>query len=248
MLQPFRSSQGHARARPSRDSLWATCPRSASSGYHAEFHEGCYQTHTSLLCRWPLWNQTPFVMDEEKSGSSALHCWTSSSDISDYHADFHEGHGTIGAGQGRAWHVWINARHGGGTAWAWHAMCESALSSTPSLADLSKCAVFRIRDVNRSDIMFHQKTADVHWSGQYTYEHRTNTNPMRLMWHQLHVSFIKNKRQEFSALFRSHLTERVEKQINKLDGTSAFRMIHHTETASHAATHKLYLHAAIRWS
>ena len=31
-----------------------------------------------------------------------LHCWTSNSDISDYHADFHEGHGTtVGAGQGR---------------------------------------------------------------------------------------------------------------------------------------------------
>ena len=30
-----------------------------------------------------------------------LHCWTSSSDISGYLADFHEGHGTIGAGQGR---------------------------------------------------------------------------------------------------------------------------------------------------
>jgi len=30
-----------------------------------------------------------------------LECWTSSSDVSGYHADFHEGHGTIGAGQGR---------------------------------------------------------------------------------------------------------------------------------------------------
>jgi len=29
-----------------------------------------------------------------------LNHWTSSSDISDYHADFHEGHGTVGAGQG----------------------------------------------------------------------------------------------------------------------------------------------------
>ena len=29
-----------------------------------------------------------------------LHCWTSSSDISGYHVDFHEGHGTSGAGQG----------------------------------------------------------------------------------------------------------------------------------------------------
>ena len=31
-----------------------------------------YQTHTNLRCRWPVWNQTPFVMDEEKSGSSTL--------------------------------------------------------------------------------------------------------------------------------------------------------------------------------
>jgi hypothetical protein len=29
-----------------------------------------------------------------------LNCWTSSSDISGYHADFHEGHSTVGAGQG----------------------------------------------------------------------------------------------------------------------------------------------------
>jgi hypothetical protein len=30
-----------------------------------------------------------------------LNYWTSSSDISGYHADFHEGHGTFGAWQGR---------------------------------------------------------------------------------------------------------------------------------------------------
>jgi hypothetical protein len=30
-----------------------------------------------------------------------LNCWTSSSDISGYHADFHEGHGTVGTGHGR---------------------------------------------------------------------------------------------------------------------------------------------------
>jgi hypothetical protein len=61
-------------------------PRSFSSGYHAEFHEGCYQKHTD-----------------------PLNCRTSSSDISGYHADFHEGHDTVGAWQGRgmAW-----ARHG----------------------------------------------------------------------------------------------------------------------------------------
>jgi hypothetical protein len=70
MLRPC-SFQGHGTARPSIDGLWATCPRSASFGYHAEFHEGCYQTHTNLRCRWPVWNQT-FFMDEEKSGSSTL--------------------------------------------------------------------------------------------------------------------------------------------------------------------------------
>ena len=42
-----------------------------------------------------------------KSGSSTLqkryllNCWTSSSDISGYHVDFHKGHGTVGAEQGR---------------------------------------------------------------------------------------------------------------------------------------------------
>jgi len=40
------SSQGHGTAQLSRDSLLATCPRSASHGYHAEFHEDCYQKHT----------------------------------------------------------------------------------------------------------------------------------------------------------------------------------------------------------
>jgi hypothetical protein len=57
--------------------MWATCPRSASSGYHAEFHEG-YQKHTN-----------------------PLNCRTSSSDISGHHADFHEGHGTVREWRGR---------------------------------------------------------------------------------------------------------------------------------------------------
>jgi hypothetical protein len=46
-------------------------PRSTFSGYHAEFHDGCYQKQTN------------------------------SSDISVYHADFHEGHGTVRDWQGR---------------------------------------------------------------------------------------------------------------------------------------------------
>jgi hypothetical protein len=72
--------------------MWATCLRSASSGYHAEFHEVCYQKHTN-----------PF------------NCRTSSSDISGYHADFHGRHGTVGEWQGRG-----TAWQGNGMGAAWH--------------------------------------------------------------------------------------------------------------------------------
>jgi hypothetical protein len=41
------------------------------------------------------------VVKKKKKKDNLLNCWTSSSDISVYHADFHEGHGTVGAGQGR---------------------------------------------------------------------------------------------------------------------------------------------------
>jgi hypothetical protein len=58
--------------------MWATCPRSASSGSHAEFHEGFYKKH-----------------------ANPLNCRTSSSDVSGYHADFHEGNGNVGEWQGR---------------------------------------------------------------------------------------------------------------------------------------------------
>jgi hypothetical protein len=96
--------------------MWATCPRSASSGQYAEFYEGCYQKLT-----YPL------------------NCRTSSSDISGYHVDFHEGHGTVGEWQGRgmarqvsgmAWQgngmdtAWVRHGNGMGTAWARHGMCE----------------------------------------------------------------------------------------------------------------------------
>ena len=40
-----------------------------------------------------------------------LHCWTSSSDISGYHADIYEGHGNVGAGQGER-HGMCGLTHG----------------------------------------------------------------------------------------------------------------------------------------
>jgi hypothetical protein len=58
--------------------MWATCPLTASSGYHAEFYEGFYQKH-----------------------SNPLNCRTSSSDIYGSHAEFHEGNGAVGEWQGR---------------------------------------------------------------------------------------------------------------------------------------------------
>ena len=52
-----------------------------------------------------------------------LNCWTSSSDISGYHADFHEGHGTVGAWQGARYGMCeLTAWHGRGTAWHGNSM------------------------------------------------------------------------------------------------------------------------------
>jgi len=46
------------------------------------------------------WTRKSVVAAHYKK-DALLNCWTSSSDISGYHAEFHEGHGTIGAWQGR---------------------------------------------------------------------------------------------------------------------------------------------------
>jgi hypothetical protein len=111
------TSQGHGTARhghglacvnyhrPSRDGLRATCPRSASSGYHSEFHESCYQKHTNPLnCRASS-SDIPGYHAEFHEGcypkhTNPLNCKTSISDISGYHTDYHEGHGTVGEWQG----------------------------------------------------------------------------------------------------------------------------------------------------
>jgi hypothetical protein len=82
--------------------MWTTCRRSASSDYHAEFHEGCYQKHTN-----------------------PLNCGIISLDISGYHTDCNEGHGTVGELQWRGI-TFLNSRGTAwqgkdmGVAWAWH--------------------------------------------------------------------------------------------------------------------------------
>jgi len=84
-----------------------SCKRSASSGYHAEFHEVVFtripipdaggQCETKHRLSWTRKR----VVAAHYKKDVLLHCWTSSSDISGYHTDFHEGHGTVGAEQGR---------------------------------------------------------------------------------------------------------------------------------------------------
>jgi len=46
-----------------------------------------------------LWTRKRVVAAQDKK-DDLLHCWTSRSDTSGYHANFHEGHCTVGAGQG----------------------------------------------------------------------------------------------------------------------------------------------------
>jgi len=41
------------------------------------------------------------VVEAHYKTDDLLNYWNGSSDISGYHANFHEGHGTLGAGQGR---------------------------------------------------------------------------------------------------------------------------------------------------
>jgi hypothetical protein len=105
--RPSRSSQGHGTTWPSRECLWTNCSRSASSGYHPEFHEVVMRRitisdaggHCETKHRLS-WTRKRVVAVHYKK-DDLLHCWTSCSDISGYHADFHEGHVTFGAGQGR---------------------------------------------------------------------------------------------------------------------------------------------------
>jgi hypothetical protein len=69
--------------------------------------------------------------------NSLLNCWNSSSDISGYHAEFHKGHSTVRAWQGHGM-CELTARHGRGTAWAWLAMCKSALRGLKATCVSSK--------------------------------------------------------------------------------------------------------------
>ena len=139
--RPCRSSQGHGTARPSRDALWANCQRSAYSGYHAEFHGvirripnsdaggQCEAKHRLSLTRQR-------VVAAHYKKDDLLHCGLAVRIFPATTRKFTKDTALSEQGRGAAWHVWINARHGRGTAWERHAMCESALRELRGLAQL----------------------------------------------------------------------------------------------------------------
>jgi hypothetical protein len=70
-------------------------PRSLLSEAHQSYAGGQCETKQRLSRTRKRMVAARYKKDDP------LNCWASSSDISSYHADFHEGHGTIGAWQGR---------------------------------------------------------------------------------------------------------------------------------------------------
>jgi hypothetical protein len=78
--------------------MWATCLRSASSGYHAEFHEDCYQKHTNPLN----------IRLSVRIFMATTRTFTKETTLSEN-------------GRGAAW-------HDSGTAWARHGICELAFN------------------------------------------------------------------------------------------------------------------------
>ena len=114
--RPCQSSQGHGTAWPSRKSLWTNCPRSASSGYYAEFHEVVIrripisvaggQCETKHRLSW----MRKRVVAAHYEKDDMLHCW-----------NFRQP-----CGHSR------RTRHCRSMAGARHAMCESALKGSYS--------------------------------------------------------------------------------------------------------------------
>ena len=102
----------------------------------------CYQTHTNLRCRWPVWNQTPFAWTRKRvvaahyKKDDLLRCGLAVRIFPATMRTFTKDTALSEQDRGAAWHVWINERHGRGTAWARHAMCESAFNQQICICQL----------------------------------------------------------------------------------------------------------------
>jgi hypothetical protein len=122
MLWPCRSSQGCGTVRPSRDGPKGYLPAFSFFWLPRRVPRRCYQTHTNLRCRWPVWNQAPFVRDKEKSGSSTQQKRPSVNTVGLAVQIFPAATRTFTKdtalseqGRGTAWHVWTQ-----GMAWVQH--------------------------------------------------------------------------------------------------------------------------------
>jgi len=111
ILWPCRSSQGHGTAQPSRYGLLATCPHMASSIYHMEFHEDCYQKHTIPPHKDPFQRLKRLVAAHYKK-DDLLNCRLAVRMFLATTRTFMKDTAVSKLGSGAAWHVWIK-----GTAW-----------------------------------------------------------------------------------------------------------------------------------
>ena len=130
--RPCPSSQGHGTAWSSRDGLWATCSRSASSGYDAEFRK-------VVIRRIPISDaggqcETKHRLSWTRKRVVAAHYKTRRSVTL---LDKQFGYFWLPCGHSRrtrhcrsragALHGMCELTHGRGTTWAGHVMCESGL-------------------------------------------------------------------------------------------------------------------------
>jgi hypothetical protein len=115
MLRPCRSSQGHGTAFGFFRLPRGVPRRLLSDAYQSQVQVASVKPNSVCHGRRKEWQQHTTKKDD------LLNCWISSSDISGHHADFHEGHGTRGAWQGRGM-ACVNYRHGMAGEWHGHGM------------------------------------------------------------------------------------------------------------------------------
>jgi len=94
VLRSCRSeSQGYGTGRQGMSELTSTVERWHVGDLPAF---GCFRLSRGVPRRL-----LPESHQSQMQVAGVLNCWTSISDISGHHADIHEGHGTVGEGQGR---------------------------------------------------------------------------------------------------------------------------------------------------
>jgi hypothetical protein len=79
--------------------MWATCPLSASCGYHAEFHVGCYQKHTNGMAgngMGAAWHVLISLYSAAQCPTTVFVSVLLSSGINEYLGQWHKQYSKIG--------------------------------------------------------------------------------------------------------------------------------------------------------